>query len=319
MTNNVEQENQIESKSPVQFDKPNEITTVGNSEIVTVNSHTINSINLFDDKQLLAAENFLTRLIKSDKSGIKSVNDGLAILMRAQDLNLPFSGCIEHIHVINGKTGIDIHVIKALLLKAGCVWRCVKDYQPLYEYTDGINAYAEDKLPDYAVKCKSKEEADKLADSDTNKEHIYVYPTRYYQDLNGNIYKDYLLSTKQFAIAINKQQIASISQSGRIPVLRIPNQPIDYMTEYEFIRYREIYGKIVETKATGRFSYSEAQAADFFSKDTYNKYPRIMISHRAFTYGAREIASDILMGVMETTELKQINNIDLTDADIIEI
>ena len=44
-----------------------------------------------------------------------------------------------------------------------------------------------------------------------------------------------------------------------------------------------------------------------------------MVAHRAFVYAARDIASDFLMGVMETTELKQINNIDITDSDIIEI
>ena len=40
-----------------------------------------------------------------------------------------------------------------------------------------------------------------------------------------------------------------------------------------------------------------------FTKDTYKKYPRIMIAHRAFTLGARDIASDVLFGVMETKEL----------------
>ena len=57
--------------------------------------------------------------------------------MRAQDLNLPFSTGIEHIHVINGKTGIDIHIVKALLSKAGCTWRCLKDCL-LYTSTSNI-------------------------------------------------------------------------------------------------------------------------------------------------------------------------------------
>jgi len=69
----------------------------------------------------------------------------------------------------------------------------------------------------------------------------------------------------------------------------------------------------------GKFSYSDAVAADMFSKDTYKKYPRILIGHRAFTYGARDIASDVLFGVMETTELKVVANVDIEDADVIEI
>ena len=91
--------------------------------------------------------------MRSEKGGIKNINDGLAVLMRAQDLKIYlFSTCLEHIHVINGKTGVDIHIIKALLLKAGCTWRCVKDYQPLYEYTDSINVYVDGSFPDYVVK-----------------------------------------------------------------------------------------------------------------------------------------------------------------------
>ena len=70
---------------------------------------------------------------------------------------------------------------------------------------------------------------------------------------------------------------------------------------------------------TVRFSRSEALAADLFKKDTYNNYARILIGHRAFTYGAREIGSDVLFGVMETTELKIVNGITLSDGDFKEV
>ena len=60
---------------------------------------------------------------------------------------------------------------------------------------------------------------------------------------------------------------------------------------------------------------------DMFTKDTYKKYPRIMVGHRAFAYGARDIASDLLMGVLETTELKSVEGIDLAPEDytIVEV
>ena len=74
----------------------------------------LTAINLFDEKQLANAEIFLKRFMGSEKGGIKSIADGLAILARAQDLQLPFTTCIEHIHVSNGKTGIDVHIIKSL-------------------------------------------------------------------------------------------------------------------------------------------------------------------------------------------------------------
>ena len=287
-----------------------DLTTVEN-----VNSINLNAVNLFDEKQLVAVENFLTKIIRSDKSGIKSVNDGLAILLRAKDLGLPFSTCIEHIHVINGKTGVDIHILKALLLKAGVTWKIIKDYTPLYEYTDSINVYEEDKLPEYAIKCKSKKEADEKIAKDDLDDHIYVYPVKFYRDVQGNIYRDYQLDSLRFGIAVNKQQIMELSKANKIAVYRIPAVPIDYVTEYEI--YRTINGKEVTDR--GRFTKLEAQAADLFTKDTYNKYARILISHRAFTYAAREIASDIIMGVMETTELKIVAGKELSDEELLTV
>ena len=216
---------------------------------------------------------------------------------------------------VNGKTGVDIHIIKALLLKAGVTWKIIKDYTPLYEYTDSINVYEEDKLPEYAIKCKSKKEADEKIAKDNSDDHIYVYPVKFYRDVQGNIYRDYQLDSLRFGIAVNKQQIMELSKANKIAVYRIPAVPIDYVTEYEI--YRTINGK--EVTARGRFTKLEAQAADLFTKDTYNKYARILISHRAFTYAAREIASDIIMGVMETTELKIVAGKELSDEELLTV
>lgn len=305
--------------SPVRVEKDDVINTPS----LASRNCGMSAINLFDEKQLAAAENFLTKIMRSEKGGIKSINDGLAVLMRAQDLNLPFSTCLEHIHVINGKTGVDIHIIKALLLKAGCTWRCVKDYQPLYEYTDSINVYVDGSFPDYVVRCNSQQEAEEKAKADINHDKVYVYPVKWYKDFNGNLYKDYQLNQQRFGIVTNKQQAIELSKNGKVAVYRVPNNPIDFITEYEITR--KVGSK--EVTAIGKFSYTDAVQADMFTKDTYKKYPRILIGHRAFTYAAREIASDILFGVCETTELKIISGqevntdevISVEDAEIIEV
>lgn len=305
--------------SPIRVEKDDVINTPG----LASRNCGMSAINLFDEKQLAAAENFLTKIMRSEKGGIKSINDGLAVLMRAQDLNLPFSTCLEHIHVINGKTGVDIHIIKALLLKAGCTWRCVKDYQPLYEYTDSINVYVDGSFPDYVVRCNSQQEAEEKAKADINHDKVYVYPVKWYKDFSGNLYKDYQLNQQRFGIVTNKQQAIELSKSGKVAVYRVPNNPIDFITEYEITR--KVGSK--EVTAIGKFSYTDAVQADMFTKDTYKKYPRILIGHRAFTYAAREIASDILFGVCETTELKIISGqeintneaISVEDVEVIEV
>ena len=308
---------EVDDKNPNKTSNAEQPTPPGNA-VATINDQSLSRINLFDEKQLVAAENFLTKVMRSEKGGIKSVNEGLAVLMRAQDLNLPFSTCLEHIHVINGKTGVDVHIIKALLLRAACTWEVTKDYQALYEYTDGYNSYNDGYLPEYAVRCNSKldaEEKAKNAKEDDDK--IYLYPVRFYKGFDGNIYKDYQLNSaaNKFAIVRNQVEAKSAQTAGKIPVVRCAAVPVDYVTEYKFTRHMPD-GRIMT--AFGRFTLNEARAADLFSKDTYVKYARILIGHRAFTYGAREIGSDVLFGVMETTELKITSNITLNDSDVVE-
>ena len=261
----------------------------------------LSTINLLDEKGIAQAEFFLKKILTSDKSGLKSVQDGLAIMMRAKDLNLPFSTCIEHIHVINGKTGVDVHIVKALLLRAGIVWNCTKDYVPQYQYTDGSTIYLETQLPDYVVKCRNAKEAEKK----TNDDVVGVYPLRYYVDLKGNKYTEFEISAKCVK-CINKLQAIKVAQEGQFPVLRIQAQPIDFVTEYTLHRFKNINGKVVEMTSKGHFSFSEANAAGLFEKDTYKKYPRILIGHRAFMYAARDIASDYLMGVMSDDEIMEV-------------
>lgn len=273
------------------------------------------NINLLDEKGVSQAEYFLKKILTSDKSGLKSVQDGLAIMMRAKDLNLPFSTCIEHVHVINGKTGVDIHIVKALLLRAGIVWNCTKDYVPQYQYTDGNTVYLETQLPDYIVKCRNSKEAEEK----TNDDVVGVYPLKYYTDLKGNKYDEFQINDKCVK-CINKIQAMKVASEGKFPVIRIAAQPIDFVTEYELHRFKSINGRVVEMTSKGHFSYSEAVNADLFTKDTYKKYPRILIGHRAFMYGARDIASDYLMGVMSDDEIMEvIGNTNLDSDDFINV
>lgn len=284
-----------------------------NAVTTTSSAVTFNDINLFNATELAQAESFLKRMISTDKGGIKNVNEGLAILMRAKDLNLPFSTCIEHIHVINGKTGLDVHIIRSLLSRAGVTWECTKDYAPQYNYTDGNTIYLETQLPEYCVKCKSIEEAEAKSVNGL----VGVYPLAYYQGLDGNIFNEFQVNDKCVK-CINKIQAMKVAKENKYPILRIPAIPIDYVTEYKFTRRKLIYGEVVTTTAIGKYSYKDAESAELLNKDNYKKHPRIMVGIRAFTLGAREIADDIIMGCMETTELKIITDTPITDNDYVE-
>ena len=280
------------------MNKQEEQKVDNSNQLAKSSTNNLGVINLLDEKQLAAAEVFLKKIIASDKGGVKSVNEGLAVLMRANDLNLPCSTCIEHIHVINGKTGVDVHIIKSLLSRAGVTWEMSKDYAPQYQYTDGNTIYLETQLPEYVVRCRTPKEAEEK----TTDDKVGVYPLRYYADLKGNMFNELELNA-QCVKCINRFQAISVAKEGKYPVIRVPAQPIDFVTEYTFKRYKVINGKEREITAKGHFSFTEAQTAELFIKDTYKKYARIMIANRAFVFGARDIADDLIMGVMETSEL----------------
>ena len=290
----------------------------GSSRALTTRHSEFNSgfgvLNLFDEKELAKAETFLKRYIQSDKSGVKSIQDGIAILARAQDLNLPFSTCAEHIHVINGKTGVDVHIVKSLLLRAGITWECTKDYVPQYQYTDGNTIYLETQIPQYCVKCRTAKEAQEATKDDI----VGIYPVQWFADLNNRVYNEFEVSDKCVK-AINRIHAQKLVAEGKFPIIRIPAQPIDYVTEYKFTRYFNKNGKERVMQSIGHFSYSEAQAAELLTKDTYKKYPRILVGHRAFVYGARDIGDDVLMGCMESGELKIVEGLELEPSDYEEI
>ena len=290
----------------------------GSSRALTTRHNEFNSgfgvLNLLDEKELAKAETFLKRYIQSDKSGVKSIQDGIAILARAQDLNLPFSTCVEHIHVINGKTGVDVHIVKSLLLRAGITWECTKDYVPQYQYTDGNTIYLETQIPQYCVKCRTAKEAQEATKDDI----VGIYPVQWFADLNNRVYNEFEVSDKCVK-AINRIHAQKLATEGKFPIIRIPAQPIDYVTEYKFTRYFYQNGKERVMQSIGHFSYSEAQAAELLTKDTYKKYPRILVGHRAFAYGARDIGDDVLMGCMESGELKIVEGVELEPSDYEEI
>ena len=293
--------------------KDNDNNTNTPVKAISLNGN-LNKLDFFNEQQLLAFENFATKLMRSEKGGVKSVNDALAIAMRAQALNLPFGTALDHIHVISGKTGVDIHIIKALLMKGGCTWECTKNYAPIFEYTDGFNVFTDDCIPSYVKRYNNKDEAIKGSAEDKEHEYMHVYPVKYYKDFNNNVYKDYRLNDK-YVIVTNRAEAINASKQNLIGVYRIPTQAINYVTEFKFTR--KIGDK--EVTCTSSFSLSDAINAKLTEKEVWVKYIKQMISHRAFTYGARDIAADLLMGCMELTELKMLNKRELTDEDFEEV
>ena len=83
---------------------------------------------------------------------------------------------------------------------------------------------------------------------------------------------------------------------------------IDTRTEYLFTRYFNTPRGIVKNTAIGMFSVQEATSAGLTEKNNWKNYLRDMLSSRAFSRGANEIADDLLNGMLSFSELADIND-----------
>lgn len=233
----------------------------------------------------------LTSLVKSKK--VKDANTpetALAYYIKAKELGVPFMNSLDHMFDINGKTGLDVHLMRALVLKAGNVyWEEIYNNVPLYKYIDSA---AQIIAAGYDESCLPEG----------------------YQRLIGNNKDE------------QKADYVRIEAMGDIAVIKKPEMiPVygnvsvfNYSTKYKFTRLiRLIDNSIVTITEHGEFSIKEAIAAGLHLKkdgtvslqSPWIVYHRNMLEHRAWTFGARKIADDILMGCLERTELLDMNHI----------
>lgn len=95
---------------------------------------------------------------------------------------------------------------------------------------------------------------------------------------------------------------------------------IDYRTTYTFSRaVKMANGMFKEISVKSSFTMKEAIEAELTEKDVWVKYWRRMLDARAFVIGAREIADDLLLGIMTPNELDEIGDISILDKEGIEI
>jgi len=222
-------------------------------------------------------------LAKSANTGIRNEGEALLMALKAKELGIGFGNAIPHMHVISGKPGIDIHIIKAILLRPSAMttWELLEEYAPIYRYLtkDGL-IFMEDELPKTykEIKIVSVKDLPKLTNT-PDLLHLAFYP--------------------------NPENI-------NLPEI------FDRRTTYLFKRTSFFNGEKIVRTAKGSFSWRKALLAglpydktgNLNPKSAWNSYRELMIAIRAFTFGAREIASDLLMGNYETTELFDMSGVD---------
>ena len=99
------EEVKTENEKTLAKTEPKEKPTTNNNGMVVVSA--LNTLDIYNPDDRSKLELYLKSVMSSDKCGIKTIQDGLAIYSRAKELGLPFTSCIEHLGVINGKTTLD--------------------------------------------------------------------------------------------------------------------------------------------------------------------------------------------------------------------
>lgn len=275
-----------------------EVTTPNSNKGVilsTQGSNTIANITNFDDVPYGIKIEILSNLAKDPKTGLNSAHNAVMIYEKSKELRVGWANAISHMHFVKGKLGIDIHIIKAILSKpeTGVTWQKTEDYIPVYRYMDSTGVIWENDLL-----------------LPTNHKIVRAFPKK--DDIAFDDITAYVMRVPTNVGTKDK------------PIWQI--LPSDYRTTYEFTRKKKhIDGSWITVTEIGRFSWVDAIAAKlpmdsagvFNENSNWQKYRKLMLATRAFTFGAREIASDFLLGAYETSELYDMNGIKYDAKDII--
>jgi len=259
-------------------------------------SNAIANIKNFEDIPYGIKIEILSNLAKDPKTGLKSPHNAVMIYEKAKELKIGWANAISHMHFIKDKLGIDLHIIKAILSRpgTGVTWIKTEDYIPVYRYIDSSGSVWDNDLA-------------------LPKDHKIVNSFPKKDDLSYDDITTYVV------------RIPTNTGTREKPNWQI--LPSDFRTTYEFTRMKKhIDGTWITVKEIGRFSWLDAMAAQLpidsagllNANSNWQKYRRLMVATRAFTFGSREIASDLTLGAYETSELYDINGIKYDAKEIIK-
>lgn len=245
----------------------------------------------FEDQQ-----KFFEVIAKGNHTSVKTPGAAILVYETARSLNINWATSFQKMHVIKEKITLGMDIIKSVLSRPSNYirWERTKNFKELYWYIDSKgNQYWEENLPEDAI--------------------IVSYAE----------FKEHLKGKKEGIVyTINRD-----SKKGLKP------EVYNWITEYKFIRAKKNHkGEWYEVEEISSFSWFDAlaaklplnQAGQIDPNSAWSKYRKRMLDHRAFKFGAYDIAADLLMGCDEITEVLDVEGInydfdDEGDVQIIDI
>jgi len=254
-----------------------------NQVIKTVeNSGKIPAFGTVSFKDFSELMNFANKIAESKLTPLKKGEDVLAAILYGKELGLEPMTSVNNIYPINGKATLGVHLINALLQKAGIVVEVLNDYEPCV----GFALNGDD------GKVIFKDAQGTVVETDEKGK-----PT--------------VAGAKPIIVRVDYISSEPKSYETRSKTI------VDYRTTMRFTRQLKQPDKSYkEVVIIYSFGNSDAIKAGLLGgdkpKDNWTNWTKQMCSARCLTFGGRMIGADILMGMMEFTEMADISGIKYT-------
>lgn len=261
-----------------------------NAIVLRNNVNTVPDVLDLDIKDTEATMKILTNLVASHKlNKVSTPTEALSMYIKTKELGIPFVNSLDHMYEIGGKLGVDVHILRALVLRAGVIhWELIDDYAPLYKYIDNTNmivtsATSDSHLPDTCIVVKGN-----------NNEEMKTH-------------KDAIVSMGKVPVFKLLDKIV-LDSDGKY-------QYINRVVKYKFTRVLVLGNETKTLVEYGTFSVRDFYEAGLHLRrdgtlnvdSPYIKYQRNQLEQRAWTLGARKIGDDILQGTYTASELFDMN------------
>jgi hypothetical protein len=244
----------------------------------------INLLKIGDSKDLFE---FVTKLVKSKHYDGVTPEDAVSMILKAKELGVPPITALDHMFLVNGKTGIDVHVIMALVLSNGGYFSVIEDAEPIMFIDKLGRRFTMTSLPDNAIVANdhSKEKVD------AHKASGGLAVARLEYAIGNKTYPGDLL----FSYEDNKARYNIIDKRTTI----LMSRDVTSNNRTRTIEYKASYSNR-DALTAGLFLNRKNEVA---LEKPWIKHNNNQLYVRAFTLAARRIWSDKLLGVYEKTEI----------------
>lgn len=251
-----------------------EVIPTDNQSVANINvpiGHATDLVVISNELGFAKPLDYLAHMVKHSTNSLSSEGDALMLYQKSRELNIGWTTALENIYLIptkgGTKTSISVHLAQAMLrMRSDITWELVREYEPIHTLIG--------KIGDVKV--------------------MYNYNDKY---------------PPNHKIVNSPAEFKEVETAGEY----IPLMPVikngkfiveDIVTEYKFTRKRIVNGELKVEVVNSKFSINDANRAGLIKPDgNYEKYPELMLDHRAFMNGARKIAGDILLGMYAPAEL----------------